>query len=249
MGRFLFFLAFLLLGAGIFIFVILLSGPENEWAKTIFETTICEDGENFSQWIGNYIPRRGSSSGGYETAFFCTNSAGDERDVTLNAVGLIAGSFAIPLILSLLLFFIGGGMMVNNRMKNAMQSNLGFGGTWTSANQPQSTMQVIDLRDGSYQGSEIPAEKIAQAQQILNSFGLQNAANVTVSHSADITPERMAQVQQILSSFGFNNSPTGTESGSLSERLQQIEDARKQGLITQSEYERLRQDILDNLTH
>lgn len=246
MGRFIFFLAFLILGAGIFMFVVFLSDPDDGWAKTIFESALCQEGEEFTQWIGSYIPRSAGSGGGYETAFYCTNSKGDERDVTLNAIGIIAGSFAIPLIISLIMFFVGGGMMVKNRMKAAMQGNSSFGGTWVNTSQPQ--MQVFDLRDGSYQGGEVPAEKIAQAKQILNSFGVDNFSKVTVTTSGgEIPPEKMEQVQQILNSFGLNNMATGSSGGSLTERLKQVEDARQQGLISQSEYERLRQEILDNL--
>lgn len=59
----------------------------------------------------------------------------------------------------------------------------------------------------------------------------------------NIPPEKLEQVQQVLrtvtSAFGINST--------LSERLQQLEEARQKGLISQSEYDETRRAILDSM--
>lgn len=60
---------------------------------------------------------------------------------------------------------------------------------------------------------------------------------------AKIPPEAQALVKQVFSHFG----QAFDIGDSLSDRLQQLDDARQQGLITQAEYDRVRQAILDSL--
>ena len=62
---------------------------------------------------------------------------------------------------------------------------------------------------------------------------------------SNIPPEAQALVQQVFSHLG--NTLNIGDSASLSERLQQLDEARQQGLITQTEYERVRQAILDSM--
>lgn len=59
-----------------------------------------------------------------------------------------------------------------------------------------------------------------------------------------VPPEVLSQVNRALDNAGLSQI---SGSGSLSERLRQLEDARKQGLISQSEYNTLRQSILDSM--
>jgi hypothetical protein len=219
MGRFIFFLAFLILAGGIAFFVIALSGPENPYMKQIFTPIVCEENEELVQWLGRYIPRSGSSGGGREMAFYCEDSEGEERDVTGSVVGIMAAGFAIPLILTIVLVIVGSTMAATSRMKRLSQNV--FGNTvWNTMGNTQSSMTVVDLRDGSYQSGEIPPEKLAQAKQIMDSLGFGNAFPTTMGAAGG---------------------------ASLAERLKQLDEARNQGLITQDEYERSRQSILDNI--
>ena len=59
-----------------------------------------------------------------------------------------------------------------------------------------------------------------------------------------VPPEVLSQVNSALDHAGLSQISGG---GSFSERLRQLEDARKQGLISQSEYNNLRQSILDSM--
>ena len=58
--------------------------------------------------------------------------------------------------------------------------------------------------------------------------------------SAGIVSEQQETVQNVYSTDETNNTNI-----SLTERLQQLDDARKQGLISKQEYDRTRQSILD----
>lgn len=222
MGRFLLLLAFILLVLAIFALVII-QGGENEWANLVFKTTLCEDGESFVQETGNYVPRSGSNRySGYEVTFFCEDSRGEQRDVTLGAVVVMGASFAVPFIISLILFIVSISMMVARGVKSMTKNVFEMRGTSIPANAvvtQYGNKTVIDLRDGSYQGGEIPPEKLAQVQQIMDSFGLPN----------------------------FFEAAGEAGGNSLTERLQQLEDARREGLITAEEHQRLRQAILDGI--
>jgi hypothetical protein len=138
----------------------------------------------------------------------------------LPAIGIMGASFAIPFIVSLILFFIAVGTMISSGVKSFTQNAFQMsGGTnkWTAYTSQLPQSSVIDLRDGSYQGGQVPAEKIAQAQQIMDSMGLPN----------------------FFQAAGGNT---------LAERLKQLDDARNQGLINETEYQRLRQSILDDIS-
>jgi hypothetical protein len=209
MGRLLLILGILLFFTATGYMLVMVGGAENEPAAMVLERVLCEDNETVGQHLGGYEFDTMSQIGGRSIAFFCADSEGSERDVTLGAIGIIAGGFAAQIILGLLLTFIGAGLMVRNRVKSAMSSLQNF-----TVQPGQAT--VFDLRDGSYQENQY----------------------------SQIPPEKMEQVQQVLGQFG---AMFGTGQGNLSKRLQDLEDARNKNLISESEYQRVRQAILDSL--
>ncbi|MEL6404243.1 MAG: SHOCT domain-containing protein [Chloroflexota bacterium] len=83
----------------------------------------------------------------------------------------------------------------------------------------------------------VPVGQMADVEVYGQSFDANSLAQM------NIPPEKLEQVQQVLrtvtTAFGINNT--------LSERLQQLEDARQKGLISQSEYDTTRQAILDSM--
>lgn len=98
------------------------------------------------------------------------------------------------------------------------------------------------------------------ARNQMKKFGLNNIQVTTMpdgSQQANLSPEQQATLQRVASAFGaksadFTNvsvsstSPTSPQSSTtLAERLQQLEDARKQGLITSAEHQRARDALLD----
>ena len=62
--------------------------------------------------------------------------------------------------------------------------------------------------------------------------------------SGEIPPETMEKLQQVMGQFG---AILGAEKETLTERLQQLEEARDKGLISESEYRQVRQTILDSM--
>jgi hypothetical protein len=58
--------------------------------------------------------------------------------------------------------------------------------------------------------------------------------------------KNMQDVQEIMQQF-YSQTGQATSGGSLSDKLKELDDARQQGLISQSEYDRMRQAILDNM--
>jgi hypothetical protein len=63
---------------------------------------------------------------------------------------------------------------------------------------------------------------------------------------SNLPPEKLEKVKQVMSMF--NVSPDGNmPTSSLIHKLEQLEEARKKGLISDGEYERVRRDILDNM--
>lgn len=79
-------------------------------------------------------------------------------------------------------------------------------------------------------------------KQMLGSFTTQDGQSITMQQGT-IPAENMAQVQHVLGAM--TGSMTGASQQSLAERLQEIEDARQQGLLSKLEYEKAREAILD----
>lgn len=74
-------------------------------------------------------------------------------------------------------------------------------------------------------------------------FSTMSGSTINVSH-ANLSPQQKAQVEDILQSvsgsFGISRND-----GSLTERLQDLQQAHDKGLISSEEYERIRKAILD----
>jgi hypothetical protein len=85
----------------------------------------------------------------------------------------------------------------------------------------------------------------------LNSFVLRGDEPAVVALGAEkpkrgvMPPESAIIIQTMLNAFGMDMEHY--EAQTLTERLQQLEDARSQGLITQAEYDRVRAAIIDKL--
>ena len=79
---------------------------------------------------------------------------------------------------------------------------------------------------------------------MLKRFGLAGGNPYGSSTSIDLTNASPAQVHQFLQALAARNQGG---SATLASRLQQLDQARNQGLITESEYQRVRQQILDSM--
>jgi hypothetical protein len=178
----------MILGIGIIIaaFAFLftfIQGPENNaFVAQTMTSLYCEDGEEIVQELGAYEDNFGSNSDGRPVNFYCENERGRQREVTGEVVILLAGGFAGPFIVGLLLLMWGFMAMIWKMMRgvtgNAVSS---FGGAvmqpgtyyTSSSGQPVTTSTTFVTMDGKQvDPSQIPPEKLQQVQNVLNSLGV-----------------------------------------------------------------------------
>lgn len=88
-------------------------------------------------------------------------------------------------------------------------------------------------------------ERHKKMLQSLGGGNMPSGTNFNFSQ-AKMSPSQQAQVGQILQSMTNTSSSSANPSTTLAERLKQLEDAYEQGLITEDEYQKARQAILDN---
>jgi hypothetical protein len=182
----------------------------------------CGQGEKATQELGSYIAGRG----GRPVSFACVNAQGEERDVSIPGFFSMMSAFLVP--------FLAGMALTASGVRSAARSGVSkLAGT------------VLNTSAGSGQAF---------------TFTTSNPGSVVINDAQNLTPEQQAKMQQAMNmldkmmpgvSIGMANQGAvnqGTAgSTNLTARLQELENARQQGLITPEEYTRLRQQILDGI--
>jgi hypothetical protein len=98
---------------------------------------------------------------------------------------------------------------------------------------------------------QLGKQQTSYDSDMLNSFTLRTDEPAVVALGAEkpkrgvVPPESATIIQTMLDAFGMDIEHYQAQT--LTERLQQLEDARSQGLITQAEYDRVRTAIIDKL--
>jgi hypothetical protein len=154
---------------------------------------------------------------------YCETSKNVREDVTAKWTLYGIAAFLAPFLVGLLLFIVG---ITRRAMKAAELGGLvsvGSGGIGVNP-------QVVVNRYGS---STSPIEGIEYNDGVLRVGGVQ-------INTAGLSEQAEAFRRQAAS-----GSPAAGDS--LAAKLKQIQEARDAGLITDSEYDRLRQEILDNM--
>ncbi len=91
-------------------------------------------------------------------------------------------------------------------------------------------------------GQIVKQRAVSRFAQIVAQGG---TARAEIYGLENIPPERLEMVEQVL---GINLAiNTNDDHDTLAEKLEQLAEARRKGLITEDEYERTRQEILNNL--
>jgi hypothetical protein len=157
---------------------------------------------------------------------FCETSKNVREDVTAKWTLYGIATFLAPFLIGLLLFIVG---LTRRAMKMA-NANMG-GLVNVSGGGFGTTPQVVVNRYGT---STSPIEGIEYNDGVLRVGGVQIATGGLSPEQAE-TFRRQAQ-----------GSPAAG-GDTLAAKLKQIQDARDAGLITSAEYDRLRQEILDNM--
>jgi hypothetical protein len=225
----------------LFFFTAAPASVNNNEPVTAFKNSLfCNPGEVYDEQLGMTVYSGTRSMGREFTAYCVDDETGTERDVTGRSFAIMAGSFAVPFVLGLLLSLVGFTAGINRAARRitrgAMQGQFAtlndFSKSWgqTQDNQP---VRVYT------RGGQSP-----------------NSPQVTVVSTEgrgldDLPPQAADMVRQMMAGFGATaeqasnfNMPTG---GDLTERLRQLQEARDQGLISEQEFQRIRQQILDSL--
>lgn len=197
----------------------------------LLSRALCQPGE---QVVRDQYTTTDIEGTGFSMNVFCRNAAGLERDVTGRWAIIGGAAFLVPFLIGLTLFIVG----VRKRpVPSETYSMAGVPHTPPArAYNPNSAppSSAYDLSDIAPTMSIRPSQVQAaqQAQQ----------AQTQETASAHFTqPIETSQPTQVMR-------PPVTDPNSLTAKLRQIEDARNSGLISAEEYERLRQEIIGNIS-
>jgi hypothetical protein len=171
--------------------------------------------------------------------YYCVNDTGARREVTVEGIGIGAIAFIFPFLFGLFLLLWGISGMIRGRSRR-MDEVVGVptASTFAGLGGPISTPKVTT---STY---EFDFDQPGKSATVITMNGQQ----VT---QADLPPETAQLVNQVLNNLGgmMNSASTWTmpTGGDLTDKLRQLQDAKDKGLLSQDEYDRLRQEILDNL--
>jgi hypothetical protein len=205
----------------------------------------CPPGYTFENEFETFRPRPGETIDA--ATGFCISPEGERiqqsDDEVMRFVGIAIAAFVVPFIIGLILFIVAFGAMTRNRVSTAFRTgNMPFGINLNPVQSPRgSSMTYVTAAADNIDPKT--------AEWVKNTMGIDlDALQASGRLQQGDTP--------VVYTSNWHNNPapensvsTGSVSGSgsLSERLKQIDDARAQGLISLEEYERLRKAILDDM--
>lgn len=240
----------LLLGIGLIalafvVLVMVMVESPNAMMTNVMTQLVCESGETFVQELGGTVNNSFNRPAGRSLAFYCEDNEGQQREVTGQAMGMMAAGFAVPFVVGLILTIWGlYGMMRRAAKRSFDQPNSyvpGFGSSSTVFNlggdAPIGTPTVITADSGP----------MTRTGTVVTVNGKQVSAG-------DLPPETAQLVNQLLggmtSMMGNTSQWTAAanQNDDLTDKLQQLQEARDKGLISAEEYERLRKAILDSIS-
>lgn len=189
--------------------------------NNIHASLLCNTGETYVEELGAFVSDAMGRNAGRVFSAYCVGTEGNRREITPQAFGVKAGVFAVPFVLGLLLT-LGGIIGILSRMTRgiaaSVMSSSGFG-------QPIVTTQTYRPGD-PFQSSTVVTI---------------NGQQVT---PGELPPEAANLIQQVFDKMQMPMTPI-TSGSDLTAKLRQLQEARDANLISQDEYERVRQQILD----
>lgn len=236
----------LVLGIGLMAvsFVLLfmfIQAGDNKLASDILTALTCNKGEHFTQELGNTIFDSSSNTRGREFRFYCKTET-TQRDVTAQGILIGIAGFVVPFLLGLGLLLAGIFATVRSSIR---RQTAGFS-TPTFSN---STVQIDPF------GQPIDAQTFRMDMPGQTRSSTVVTVNGQPGNLADLSPETAQMVQQMLGGLGtvmkmsnFDQQAQTPLQGDLTDKLQQLQEAKDKNLITQEEYDRMRKDILDQLS-
>lgn len=230
-------------------------GPfrDNALLMSVQAAINCPSGYTFENEFTTYNPRPGEiieAATGY-----CISPTGQRTQMNDDAQGryflIAAGAFVVPFLIGLFMIIGASNRATNRRMQDTMggapagqtlfgSSNLAVPVNSTVINSPPGTLHV--------QGNQLDP---AAAEAVRRMTGIDMQRNPDGS----VRVQMPGMSQPITVQGSRNQPPTVISSSStagfggvtLAERLKQLDEAKTQGLISQEEYDRLRQAILDEM--
>lgn len=154
----------------------------------------------------------------YSMTPFCINSERQKEDVNLKWVIVGAGSFVIPFLIGLFLVIWGAASIARRQAAKLLKS-------------------IPDSHGGT--GFTVSSASGSMPQGMDFRDGVLNIGGFQMKLDG-LTPEKIQALKAQMQ--------TAAGSGDLTEKLRQLQQARDNGLISSSEYDRLRQKILDDIT-
>lgn len=180
----------------------------------------CQPGERYVEELSRFISGGDTQLAGRAVFMYCENSAGQQRDITAQAVTIIIGVFAVPFAIGLILLIIGIVMAFAGWTRRLASGGSVAGVPVTVyTNQPGQPQVHYSTTSVRLDDQQIPPE------------------------AAEIIKQVMGGLQASAQSFQSGSSTDD----SLVTKLRQLEEAREAGLISSIEYDRARQKILDSM--
>jgi hypothetical protein len=241
----------------LFFFVGTSAPSDNPTLANLENSLFCRKGETFVQELGAYHYDPVNNNSGQEVTFYCQDVEGQRRDVTGNAVVIGIAGFAVPFVVGLLMTIGLSTLMVARRMRRMTQTVFGNVPTQVYTLGGSSPHVTVRVNGQEVTPSSTMSPEVAQGVQtafdaIQSAFSGSGSSNFTTvqinGQPTEMTPEMAQKVQKALSAMegAFPGHWVGS-GGNLTDKLRQLEDARSGNLITQEEYDHLRQQILDSM--
>jgi hypothetical protein len=238
MGRILVLVGIALVAFGVYGLVSGFSAPTlPNINQTLDASQFCKTGETLVQENGatSYTPGQGYSS---TVQYYCEDAKGNRRDITdefnENLVGSVTGilsAFSTPFNFDMKnIALIGGGLLL---------AIIGL---------------IVSARRSFANAVPVGVQVDSAGRPVITTSG-----RVVRVNGQDViaTPEvaRYIQQAQAMNTFASMGTPAqtppsvsiSTAGGDLAAKLQQLDEARKAGLITQEEFDQMRQKILDQM--
>ncbi len=184
----------------------------NESIANLQNALFCDPGERYVEVLGGTVTDSFGRNRGRAFSAFCVNAEDQEREVTGRSFALMAGAFAVPFLVGLLL---GVGSLIAIT-RSASRATI------------QSAVPMFSNQPGE-------------------SFSQVSVMTVDGQQVESLPPEAAEVLKQVMGSFGATASQFASGSNDLAGKLRQLQEARDAGLITEEEFSRMRQQIMDKM--
>jgi hypothetical protein len=145
MRRFWLFLGILLQLISCPLLIMALQDPADSLLGGAFSSVICHSDEELSQYLGSEVSNEFGRNTGRSLSFYCINSAGVERDVTLSYVMLMAGVFVVPFVFGMIITIITSTRMIRGKANQFIGQALSQ--TLQQENDPQQSRMAAEIME------------------------------------------------------------------------------------------------------